>query len=407
MNFFPTGNFNEYASFFIYLGDLLLLFACFFYGLAILRGETKKEFSFGSWQITVALLAFAATMLLSVFFAEYWQVALLQFLRFVLLLLLYFLLINDLLERKEVLRFFLYGLLAQSLIAFGQYIFQGSLGLRFLGEPILSSDLPGVAKIDFAGMKLVRAYGTFPHPNVFGGILVAGIFWLYYLYRKNLHLLGTIGVILLMALLFTFSRSAFLALGGGLLVLFSLHEGKIRWKYLLLFGCVALFLIVLFNLEGVLIQRVFLGDDPKSALERLEYITAGKKMFFEHPFGVGMGNFTLIMQNYLGVKLSPWLLQPVHNVYMLMSNEAGFLGVTALLVLLGVTFFRLLKASRSGDEDERIFTAVSITILLILALISLFDHYLLTLYGGQVFFVIYLALVSASLNKSLLPRRKS
>jgi len=407
MNFFPTGNFNEYASFFVYFGDLLLILACFFYGIAVLRGEVKQKFSFGNWQITLALIVFVGTMFFSLFFAEFWLIAFLQSCRFAVLLILYFLIINGVLGRKEIIRFFLYGLLVQSFIAFGQYLFQSSLGLRFLGEPILNSDLPGVAKINFAGMKLVRAYGTLLHPNVLAGILVAGIFWLYYLFRRNLRMLGIIGAALLMALLLTFSRSAFLALGLGLLVLFSLHEGKVRLKYLLLFASVAGFLIVLFNVEGVLFQRIFLGDDPQSSIERLEYISVGKKMFLDNPFGVGMGHFTLLMQDYGTVKLSPWLMQPVHNVYLLIANEAGFPGILAMLFLFGLVFFSLLKASRTGNEDDRLFMAVSITILLVFALIALFDHYLVTLYSGQVLLIIYLGLVSDSLNNFVLPFRKS
>jgi O-antigen ligase len=49
------------------------------------------------------------------------------------------------------------------------------LGLKFLGEPDLSSAIQNVAKIDVAGEKLIRAYGTMPHANVLGGFLFAAL----------------------------------------------------------------------------------------------------------------------------------------------------------------------------------------------------------------------------------------
>ncbi len=409
MSFFPTGNFNEYASYFIYLSDLLLLGAFILFALALLRGEKTKqeEIRFGYLPFTIFLMLFLMTLMGTVFVAEYKMVSFFQVFRFVELFLLYFLLVNELLERKEVIRYFLYGVIIQTFIALGQYLLQSSVGLRFLGEPILKNTIPGVAKIDLDGFQMMRSYGTFPHPNALAGTMIIALLWAYYLFRRNVWIFTVVGGLCIMALLFTFSRSAFLALAGGLLVYFSLFEGKIRLKHVLLWGSVTLFIVVLFNMEGVLLERIFFGNDPASGLERLNYMTASKQMFLDQPFGVGLGHFTLHLQDYLATRLSPWLFQPVHNVFFLIANEAGFIALGLFLALLGTLFYRLLKISRTGKKDERIFRSLSLTILIMVVIISVFDHYFFTLYPAQVLLFLYFALVSSDVSNSLLPRRNS
>lgn len=405
--FFPTGNFNAYASFFIYLSDLLLLGAFVLYGLGILQGEVKRKIEFGSLPFTVGLLLLLLAFSVTVFWSEFRLLSLWQVFRFGELFLLYFLLVNEVLNRREVLQFFLVGMMVQGVVALGQYIFQSSLGLRFLGEPVIGSDVPGVAKIDMDGGKLVRSYGTLPHPNVLGGMVSMGLLWGFYLLRKNMWWMIGVGAVLLMTLLFTFSRSAFLAIAGGLLVYFSLTDRKLKFKQVFLWGSVILFLIVLFNLEGVLVERVFMGNDAQSGLERMQYMNVSKQMMIDHPLGVGLGHFTLYMQDYTLTDLAPWIMQPVHNAFLLLINEVGIVVGLFFLALLGYLFFSLLTLTRKTEDDERLFVYLSLTILTMIFVISLFDHYFVTLYQGQVVLFIYFGLASNALSDSRLPRKKS
>lgn len=407
MPYFPTGGFNEFASFFLYLSDLLLIGSFIAYGVAVFKGEVKQAFHYGYMPFTFGLILLLLLFTGTIFWSEFPLLSLWQVFRFGELFLLYLLVVNAVLNRHEVLRFFLYGILAQSFVALGQYLFQSSVGLRFLGEPIVGPDVPGVAKVDWNGMKVLRSYGTFTHPNVFGGVVAIALLWTYYLFRKNTWVLVAVGTIFLMALLFTFSRSAFLALAGGVLVLFSLSEKKIKVKQVLLWSSIVLLLVVLFNLEGVLIERVFLGNDAQSGIERLQYMSVSKGMMLDHPFGVGLGHFTFSMQDYISVKLSPWLMQPVHNAFLLLMNEVGIVTGLFFVALLGFLFFSLLRIPRKIEEDERLFVSLSITVLTVIMIISLFDHYFVTLYQGQVMLFVYFALASSALNASLLPRKKS
>jgi len=105
-------------------------------------------------------------------------------------------------------------------------------------------------------------------------------------------------------------------------------------------------------------------------------------MFFHNPFGVGAGNFTLVMSEYSDIKLLPWNYQPVHNIFILAFAELGFFGGVILISL-------IMKRS-----------TLMLPLWLIFIVGASFDHYFLTLYQGQMLFVLFLAL-SSYYSKSL------
>lgn len=60
----------------------------------------------------------------------------------------------------------LVSLLSQSLIIIWQVIFQGSMGIIWLGESILNPAIAGVATVIINNLEFLRGYGTFLHPNI-------------------------------------------------------------------------------------------------------------------------------------------------------------------------------------------------------------------------------------------------
>ena len=106
--------------------------------------------------------------------------------------------------------------------------------------------------------------------------------------------------------------------------------------------------------------------------ERLTLNTISKDMVKANPLGVGIGNFTLKMEETDGgsnsrsggdLKLLPWNFQPVHNVYFLALNETGVQGFILLLALITIIFVRYWKSGMAIP-------------LLILILLASFDHFL-------------------------------
>lgn len=402
-----TGNFNEYTTFFLYAADMLIFLAFIFFGVAVFVGQHKSRIVFGDIKISIILIVLIISMMIGVIFVESAVLSFYIVFRYLELLFLYFLLVNGVLSRKQVVMFFVYAMLIQAFIAIEQYLLKSSVGLSFLGEPIISPSIEGVSKIDIGNVKVMRAYGTFLHPNILAGFLSVCLIWSYYIFRKNMWLFLLIGSILLLALIFTFSRSAFIALGGAILMYFAVSNKRFPIKKMAFWAVVFLLFITIFNLESIFFTR-FLGGVDAAGQERMQYLDIGKNMLFENPMGVGMGHFTLNMQDYLSSKLAPWVMQPVHNVYLLMANEAGVITVIIFLFLLGYIFWSLLKTAdkASKDSDEE-FAYLQIGIFTLLVIVFLFDHYFYTSYQGLVFLFIYFALCSSLISNSLFPSRKS
>jgi len=115
------------------------------------------------------------------------------------------------------------------------------------------------------------------------------------------------------------------------------------------------------------------------------------------------------MQNYTADKLSPWLFQPVHNVFLLAANELGVIGGLLLPAIPVFLFYLLIRKVTRGGEDEREkqFGHILIAMLAGIITVALFDHYFFTIYAGQVLIFLYLGLAGAYLKNPGLPRRKS
>ncbi len=401
-----TGNFNEYASFFIYAGDILILLAAVFFGLAVYKKEVKQVYP-GDPIISLLILLYVLSLIFSIFAAEENVLVLLFSFRYLEFLILYFLLVNGAAGRFDVMNFFIYALLIQAFIAIEQYLFQSSVGLGFLGESNISADVPGVAKMNIGGGKVIRAYGTFLHPNFLAGFLVIALFWIYHSYRKNMWLYLTAASVLLIALVFTFSRSAFIAFGGAFLIYFSISNKKLPVKQILLWFSVFLLIVVAFNLEEPVLSRLLVGSEDTAGVERMQYLQISKNILSENPLGVGLGHFTLIMQDYVTAKLAPWSMQPVHNVYLLIAAEAGLISAMIFLMLLGYLFYSLLISFMRGSGEDKNFAVIQLSILTIFLIIFLFDHFFYSFYQGQAMFFIYLALSSSLTSRFLLPSRKS
>jgi len=189
----------------------------------------------------------------------------------------------------------------------------------------------------------MRATSTSVDPNVLGGLLILVVslttpqlFALRPLLRKVW--VAPMLAVMLTCLLLTFSRGAFVAIGATMVFF-----GAIRYRRLLL--VVAFIAVVLLLLPQTQeytqhFRAGLLMEDRATAMRLGEYKDA-LTLISRYPwFGVGFGG-TPSIDLYIGVS----------NVYLLMAEEMGLIGLSAFLIVIGVFFAYAWRAWRRMDMD--------------------------------------------------------
>ncbi|MFA7628161.1 MAG: O-antigen ligase family protein [Candidatus Dojkabacteria bacterium] len=273
------------------------------------------------------------------------------------------------------------NVLIQGTLGAVQFKRGSGLGIDFLGESEIVGGMMGSSFVELSGQVFLRAYGTFPHPNVLAGFLLLGIFLGIYLYKRR-KLMGSllIGASFLF-MVFTFSRVSIL-LALFVLLVFLLKEFLFRKKSLLSISFSPLLLLERF-------QNLFNSGD-RSWSERLDLVKASFRIIKQNwLLGVGGGNFVEDMEGIVPRTSRGILLtQPVHNIFLLYISEFGILG---FLLIFYVLFYAIIK------NIKRISVYGSL-ILFVLIVIGLFDHYLFSLPQGLVIFFSFLSLLIYSLQ---------
>jgi len=390
-----SGFFNPYLSHLLYLKDIFLFLILFFFFLSYLFEDRIKKISFGDKKLLLILFLLLLFACFSLFFASNFNNSIFYILRFIELIFIYLVLINKIIEPKRILIIIISVFSLAAFVGILQYLLQGSIGLDFLGEPIISQDVPGISKIKLSNSVILRPYSFFPHPNIFAGFLLFNIFIIYFLVKKSKGdekiLLYLLLFVSFLALFLTFSRSAFLAIFGGWVVYFTLSNLKIDLKKVFFIGFLIIIVFSFFDLNSVFLSRTNLIGSESSS-ERIELLRVSKYMVLDNYLGVGIGNFTDIMQEYSQDKLMPWEFQPVHNIYMLILNEQGILSLFLYLFL----FYYIASYLLAKKTD---FNLILISIGFSFLIIGFFDHYFISLYQGQLLLFIYLSLFSLNQEK--------
>jgi O-antigen ligase len=204
-----------------------------------------------------------------------------------------------------------------------------------------------------------RAAGSFPQPNGLAEYLVPLILlqtsllfgtgernWL----RRLAILAGLFG------LLASFSRGGWLGLAVCLPMLL-IALGRLRPLKVIVISLVLAGLAL--TLEPVRL-RVF-GDDHNSANSRWALMHLATNMIKAHPaIGIGANTFAITKYEYVDDSIEGAWLDQVHNTYLLVFAETGFIGFACFLGFL-VAFFR---ESRHGvaQADDPFSRAVALGI---------------------------------------------
>ena len=226
--------------------------------------------------------------------------------------------------------------------------------------------------------RFMRAYGTFEQPNPYAGYLgltlplalglvMAAVvrvgdritgWWLVWA--------GTASVLMLTAMLMSWSRGAWLGLVAAVAVMavaVILRRGRVAVLGVL-FVALLMYVLLAGGLAAVppsIVQRVsdfvpYLGvvdvrgveitDANFAVLERMAHWQSAVAMWTDHPWlGVGIGNYESVYPRY-ALPLWPLPLGHAHNYYLNIGAEAGVLGLAAYLLLWGVALMVSWRATR-------------------------------------------------------------
>lgn len=290
-----------------------------------------------------------------------------------------------------------------------QVAVQGSVGLGWLGEFPLDPAQSGVSVIQSGDVRWLRAYGLLPHPNVLAGFLVLGLYaaaaWLL---RDGWRYVVGVGAWLagLWFLMLTFSRGAWLGFATGLLVALPLlrHDlAKIRWRRRLL-PVAALSVLLGLSFVGLyqplLLARAGVGQENtemRSIADRVVYNRIAREAIREHPVrGVGAGNYPWYSAVYLFERTEYDLRgTDVHNVYLGVAADLGFVGIT---LYGGFLLIGSLAVLRNQPDAAQVAAFAGF---IAWATIGIFDHYPQTqIYTSAVWFGLLAYALSPSNDES-------
>ncbi len=328
---------------------------------------------------------------------------------------------------KPILWAFVGIAMMECLIGIGQFLLQKSLGLSFLSEPQVTPYMDNIpiypltegnrALFDLlpwvpeGHVNILRALGTFDHPNIFGAYLSIALFLSYFLFttsEKRWHkapLLVSIPL-LIISLGLTFSRGPIFAWMVGTVIffivgfikrkMFSEKERKGFYFLSLLIG--AGFLLTTTLLFEHLVARGGFVNYNEVATQsdsgRILYYRLAILMFLAHPIlGIGFNSYSLFPYETLNPALAG--TNPTgafaHNFFLQIASETGILGLTLVFLFIFSMVFYLRK------QEMTPLKLVLGTIFLTFLLLGMVDHFLWTYTSGRLMFFLFSALFAASL----------
>jgi hypothetical protein len=305
-------------------------------------------------------------------------------------------------ERRKLAAWFVISLLPHVALGYWQYAVQKVYGFAWLGIALQDPTYAGVAVVEHGLFRVLRIYGGFPHPNIFGGWAAVGLIVSLFLAATAETKPRVIGwsfmsAALSVTLLLTYARSAWLAafLGVGVLAAVAVIQAvrhrpsPISGQYLGLALTAALMLTT--AVAYTQYDHVFARFDTSLRLERqsvdarAQSLAGGWETFKLHLLvGTGPNASLLDLAGRLKKPTSPAPLEPAHSVPLLALAEVGILGAVCLILLI----WPLFRLFRRFDK-----TGLSLALAAALVPLALFDHYLWSLWAGQTLAVLVLLII--------------
>ena len=396
---FLDGRFIEYLTYSIFSFDVILtiLLTIWFFG-ALLGKKRMKNFN---WKIMLSFFSIVFFSFISMLSANYRPISAYYIFSLLIMFVVIFFMFNSIKTKKDiflVLNFFALSMFLQSLVAIFQFLKNQSIGLLFFGEQLISPELNGIAKTSINGVKHIRAYGTFSHPNILALFLLTSLIVIFYLivnYKDRVYrlFLFVASFFISLAIFFTFSRIVWL-LTIGSIVFFSIKKNSFfteikkklkdkRFIYILAF-LIIIFLLFIFYFYPSIWWRInpFSATTWQSFQDRFLVIKKSLILIREHPlFGIGIGNFVIEIA-YLLTGYPVWMAEPVHNVFLLILTEIGIFGLTSFIFML----YYIYKEAKGAPYFLK-----NISVVFLISMF--FDHYFWDIRQAQYLLFIFIGFI--------------
>ncbi len=378
--------YEDYTNFYLYLADIPLACTLIFwlFGLAC----APRRLSLRPYLISISLAGLILISAISGYFSVDPRLSAYYTVRMLVLYGVYLYLVNELSSLRILLIPLSLQILLQAVVGIAQVLRQHSLGLAMLQELVLDPSKKGISTLMSGKAFTLRAYGLTDHPNILGGSLAFALVLLAAGYLGSRPTwrpwIGAVFAIGSLALLVTFSRSAWVGLLGGLgLLAFWMGIARLRSGWLSLFalcGATLIFLLpFIWNYTSFLGSRLNLDgsfqaptSENQSIQERFLLFAQAKNLIYQYPWtGVGMGAYAEAFHQKFPDY--PFTFQPPHLVAMEAAAETGIPGALIYLFALAAPWYLLLRFGRRNVFS--ISLACISAALLAISLVSFFDYY--------------------------------
>lgn len=378
----------DYFSPVLYLTDILILI--FILSQVVTWKHWQQKRSTWGKPTILLLLGGLIILVINVTLSSIWQVSLFGAIKIIELTVFTFFItkFKDLNFKQDIVKPLSFSLLFFGSIAILQFLLQSTTGLFWIfGERSFDVATPGIALVELFGKNYMRIYGTFPHPNSLAGFFGVGLLlimdgdFLKTVFGKVIF--GVVSLVLILSL----SQTVWLTLlGVSVVYLFTKVVKKHFQKKLILsvpltkmilITSVVVSLIVFPVLSNKYVETILL---PLFVKERMHLTLAAEEKIKDNFFvGTGLGTSPSYTR----------ILQPTHNVFLLILSETGVVGLAVLLFFL----FNLLSHWKKRKVESRFYY-----IALFFLLTGLTDHYWITLAQNQNIVALVLGL-SLSIKK--------
>lgn len=261
-----------------------------------------------------------------------------------------------------------------------------------------------------------RVAGTLGWPNTFGAyaaVLVAVAFslWISGVSGRLRGIAAIMSLVGLAPLVLSFSRGAWVSIMMGCALAFFLARRR-GWMTTRTVAKLSVALVVLagaaISFADTVLSRLLQTNLQESQITtRLDLNQVALAMATDHPWaGVGINTFVEVMGRYDSTGITSLFPEPVHNVFLLIAAETGWIGLAFFLMLIGAALRHGFAAMAAKDRFLSAVAIGGITGLSLLLITNLADVHLRTDFLYALFWLLIGVLVVARRLASLSEARE-